>query len=113
MGAERICALRPLASRIEVDAALNAIRETITLAEEKQVTWSFSGLEDPSETVAILRIQNAALDSNVLLEIARVCNQALFVRSALQPDKDDAPTLWRQVEHIPPTLLAAVDEINK
>jgi DNA mismatch repair protein MutS2 len=113
MGAERIRMSRPLASRIELDTALNVVRETITLAEEKQVTWSFSGLEDPSETVAILRIQNAALEPNSLLEIARVCNQALFARSAIQPEKEIAPTLWQIVEHIPPTLLAAINEITK
>jgi DNA mismatch repair protein MutS2 len=113
MGAERIRASRPLSSRIELDAGLSAIRETIVLTEEKQVSWSFSGLEDPAETVSILRIQNAALDPNALLEIARVCNQALFARSAVQPEKDVAPTLWQIVESVPPTLLGAVNEINK
>jgi len=113
MGAERIRGLQPLASRMELEHALDAVRETISLAEEKQVSWTFSGLEDPSGIVAILRIQNAALDANALLEIARVCNQALFARSAIQPEKEFAPTLWQQVEHIPPTLLGAVNEITK
>ena len=49
MGHERLLDLRPFASRVGLDAALNAIRETIALAEEKQVSWSFSGLEDPSD----------------------------------------------------------------
>ncbi|HEY2847886.1 MAG TPA: hypothetical protein VGI80_08710, partial [Pyrinomonadaceae bacterium] len=66
MGAGRIRASQPIKTRIALDAALDAISETITLAEEKQVTWSFSGLDDPSETVAILRIQNAALEPNAL-----------------------------------------------
>ncbi|HEV7701458.1 MAG TPA: Smr/MutS family protein [Pyrinomonadaceae bacterium] len=113
MGAARIRALGPLTSRIELDAALAAIEETITLNEDKQVTWSFSGMEDPTGSVAILRIQNAALEPNSLLEIARVCSAALFARSAIQPEKESVPTLWQLVEHIPPTLLAAVNEINK
>ena len=49
MGVERFALLRPLANRRELDTALTAITETIVLNEEKQVSWSFSGLEDPSE----------------------------------------------------------------
>ncbi len=48
-----------------------------------------------------------------MLEIARVCTQALFARSSIQPEKEAAPTLWQIVEHIPPTLLAVIDQINK
>ncbi|MBP9663527.1 MAG: endonuclease MutS2 [Pyrinomonadaceae bacterium] len=113
MGRDRIISLRPLVSRLELDNALQAVSEAITLAEEKQVTWSFSGLEDPSEPLAILRIENAALEPTALLDIARVCTQALFARSAIQPEKDVAPTVWQIVEHIPPSLLAVTGQINK
>src|SRR4051794_39151727 len=113
MGRERIFALEPMLSRLELDNSLRAINETIALAEEKQVTWSFSGLEDPSDAVAILKIKNATLEPNLLLEISRVCNQALFARSSLQPEKEFAPTLWQTVENIPPTLFAALEKINK
>src|SRR3954471_1298014 len=113
MGRERIFALGPISSRLELDNSLRAINETIVLAEEKQVTWSFSGLEDPSDAVAILKIKNATLEPNLLLEISRVCNQALFVRSSIQPEKEFAPTLWQAVENIPPTLFAALEKINK
>jgi len=112
MGAERIASVRPFTSRVELAGALSAVDETVGLVE-KQVSWSFSGLEDPTEAVSILRIENAALEPNVLLEIARVCNQALFARSSIQPDKDSAPTVWAIVEPIPPTLLAVIDQINK
>ncbi|MFN0279940.1 MAG: endonuclease MutS2 [Pyrinomonadaceae bacterium] len=113
MGVERFAHLRPLTDRRELDAALTAITETIFLREERQVSWSFSGLEDPSDAVAILRIQNTALDPNLMLEIVRVCNQALFARSSIQPEKTDAPTLWQIVENISPSLLAVIDQINK
>src|ERR1035437_8872871 len=113
MGAQRLRALRPLNSRLELDNALAAITETISLNEEKQVSWSFSGLEDPTEAVATLRIQNATLDPHLMLLVTRVCNQALCARPAIQPEKEKAPTLWSIVEHIPPTLLAVIGEINK
>jgi DNA mismatch repair protein MutS2 len=112
MGADRIRALRPMSARRELDQALAAVDEMLALAE-KQVSWSFSGLDDPGEAVAILKIENAALEPNTLLEIARVCKQALFARSAMQSEKDAAPTVWAFVENIPPTLLAVINEINK
>ncbi len=113
MGAERFAKLAPITNRRELDDALSAITESILLNEEHQITWSFSGLEDPSEAIAILRIQNAALEPNLIIEIARVCTQALFVRSSMQPAKNDVPTLWQIVENIPPTLLAVIDRVNK
>ena len=113
MGEERFAVLRPKTSRIEVELDLAAVSETIVLNEEKQVSWSFSGLEDPSDAVAILRIKNSTLDPNLLLEVSRVCNQALFARSSIQPEKETAPVLWQIVENIPPSLLAAIEKINK
>src|SRR5258707_3001533 len=113
MGVERFARLRPLASRRELDDALAAITETIVLNEEKQVSWSFSGLEDPSDAVAILKIQNASLEPNRMLETARVCSQALFARSSIQPEKEVAPTLWQLVENISPNLLSVINDINK
>jgi len=113
MGENRFADLRPLTSRLELEKNLQAIAETILLNEEKQVSWSFSGLEDPSDAVAILRIKGATLEPTLMLEVSRVCNQALFARSAVQPEKEFAPVLWQIVEHIPPTLFAAIDRINK
>src|SRR5258705_4227111 len=108
MGESRFADSRRMTSRAELKQDLAAISETILLREEKQVTWSFSGLHDPSNAVAILRIKNATLEPTLLLEISRVCSQAIFARSSIQPEKEFAPTLWRAVESIPPTLLAAI-----
>ena len=113
MGQARFAGLRPLSNRADLDRSLSEIAETISLNEEKQVTWSFSGLEDPSDAIAILKIRNATLEPHLLLEVTRVCNQALFARSSLQPEKEFVPFLWNIVEHIPPTLLAAIEKINK
>src|SRR6185436_3836875 len=88
MGIDRFAELRPLISRAELERSLAAISETVLLSEEKQVSWSFSGLQDPSDAVAILKIQNATLEPTLLLEISRVCNQALFARSSIQPEKE-------------------------
>ena len=113
MGRARFDGLRPLTNRVELDKQLKAVSETIFINEEKRVSWSFSGLQDPSDAVAILKIKGATLEPTTLLEITRVCNQALFARSAIQPEKDFAPTLWQMVENIPPTLFEVITRINK
>jgi DNA mismatch repair protein MutS2 len=113
MGRTRLENLRPLTSRIDLERDLAAISETILLNEEKQASWSFSGLEDPTDALAILRIKNATLEPHLLLEVTRVCNQSLFARSAIAPEKEFAPVLWQIVENIPPTLFAAIERINK
>ncbi len=97
MGELRFADLRPMTNRQQLERSLAAIAETVVLNEEKQVRWSFSGLQDPSDAVAILKIKNATLEPTLLLEIARVCNQALFARSSIQPEKDSAPVLWQIV----------------
>ena len=113
MGEERFAELRPYTDQTALERALAAVTETIRLNEEKQVSWSFSGLQDPSDAVAILKIRNATLEPNLLLEVTRVCNQALFARSLVQPEREFAPAIWSIVEVIPPSLLGALDRINK
>ncbi len=113
MGMARFDELRPLTSRIELERDLAAVSETISLNEEKQVSWNFSGLEDPSDAVAILKIKNATLEPVSLLEITRLCNQALFARSVISPEREISPNLWRIVEHIPKSLFDVLAQINK
>ena len=113
MGRRRVLNLRPRRERRALETDLRAVAETIFLGEEKQVSWTFAELDDPKDALAILRIRNATLEPHTLLEITRLCNQALFARSAIQPEKADAPTLWQTVENLPPTLFAAIERINK
>lgn len=113
MGELRFAELRPHSSRVLLDRDLAAISETITLNEEKQISWTFSELADPSEAIAILKIKNAALEPLKMLELAAVCTQAIFARSLMQPEKENAPTLWSIVENISATLMAAVGNVTK
>ena len=113
MGKARLEELRPLTSKLELERDLRAVSETIVLNEEKQVSWRFDELFEPSDVVAILRIKGAALEPFALLEITRLCSQALFARSAIQPEKETAPTLWQIIENLPPTLYEAITRINK
>jgi DNA mismatch repair protein MutS2 len=113
MGAARLRALKPLTSRLELERDLRAVTETIFLNEERQTAWRFSDVFEPENAIAVLRIRNATLEPHALLETARLCNQALFARSIIAPERENAPTLWTIVENLPPQLFAALEKINK
>lgn len=113
MGIDRIAELRPLKSIKALDRELQAVSETVLLNEEKQVSWYFSEFADPQDALAILRIRNATLEPTILLELTKLCTQALFARSLIQPEKETAPVIWQVVENLPKSLLAAVERINK
>ncbi len=112
-GRARFDELLPIESSRELDARLGHVRETIALNEEKQVSWSFSGLEDPSEAIAVLRIRGSVLEAHAMLEVVRVCNQALFAKSAVSPEREFAPAIWSLVEPIPGSLFQTIAEVNK
>ncbi len=112
MGKSRLENLQPLTSRLELERDLRAVAETFELSE-RQVSWRFSELADPTDAIAVLKIKNATLYPTTLLEITRLCNQALFARSVISPEKDFAPTLWQTVENIPKTLFDVLGRINK
>lgn len=113
MAIDRFADLRPHTNRNLLVRDLRAISETALLKEEKQVSWYFSGIADPADAVAILKIKNAALEPMILLELTKLCTQALFAQSMLRPEKEFAPVLWQVVENLPKNLLAAVEKINK
>ncbi len=113
MGRARFESLMPSTSRTELERDLARVADVIRLNEEKQVTWSFSGLEDPTDAIAVLRIRNAVLEPHRMLELTRVCNQALFARSAIAPEKEFAPQIWDVVEMIPTSLLQTVAGVTK
>src|SRR5919199_418291 len=74
-GRARAGALAPLSSLAEVRRSLAAVSESLEL-RRRGARWSFSELADPSERVARLKIEGAALDPLSLLELARLCDQA-------------------------------------
>ncbi len=103
VGRARAEALEPLASVEEVRRALRAVSECVEL-RARGARWSFSELSDPAEALARLRIEGAILDPLVLLELARLCEQAADARAAVAAERDAAPVLWEVVEGLPRTL---------
>lgn len=110
VGRARVAALAPLADLTELRRELIAVSECVTL-RNRGVGWSFSEFADPSETIGHLRIEGSALDATAILELARLCEQALSARAAIFAEKETAPVLWQLVERLPRdlnTLIARV-----
>ena len=103
VGRARAEALEPLASTEEVRRALRAVSECVEL-RARGARWSFSELSDPAEAIARLRIEGTILDPLVLLELARLCEQAADARAAVAAEREAAPVLWEVVEQLPRTL---------
>lgn len=103
----------PFTSRLELDRSLAAVAETLRLSEEKNLFWTFSGIEDPQDPLAILRIENAALDAASLTAIASLCSQALAARSLIEGEKESCPTLFHIVSAFTPRLSSAIAEISR
>lgn len=103
VGRARAEALAPLSSAEEVRRALRAVSECVEL-RARGARWSFSELSDPAEAIARLRIEGTILDPLVLLELARLCEQAADARAAVAAEREAAPVLWEVVEGLPRTL---------
>ncbi len=103
MGRAHIAALTPVGGIEELRRELSALSECVSL-RNRGVNWSFSEFADPAETISRLRIEGNSLDALAILEMARLCEQALSARSAILAERDEAPVLWQLVENLPRDL---------
>src|SRR5512132_3602543 len=92
MGSVRIDELGPLEDPNELTRALAATAECVQL-RKRGVRWSFSGLGDPSEAIGRLRVEGASLGAVAILELARLCEQAMSARASILAERDTSPVL--------------------
>ncbi|HEV2859778.1 MAG TPA: endonuclease MutS2 [Pyrinomonadaceae bacterium] len=111
MGRARVEALAPLGSAAEVRRALRAVSECADL-RARGARWNFSDLADPSEALARLRIEGTILEPLVLLELARLCEQAADARASVATEREAAPVLWEVVESLPRTLPSLAARVS-
>ncbi len=76
------------------------------------VKWWFSGLTDPAEAIGRLRVEGASLDPVAILQLARLCEQALSARAAIRAERESAPALWQLVENLPRDLNSLVARVT-
>ena len=103
LGAKQLENLQPLADRTELQRNLGAVAECVAL-RERGAGFSFADVAEPRDSLAILRIENAALDPLAMLELSNLIEQALSARLIVLSEKQEAPTLAAIVENVPREL---------
>src|SRR5215510_3536026 len=75
-GRARIARIEPLENLPALQRELASLSECVGL-RNRGVIWSFTDLMDPDESIGLLRVEGSALGPNAILELARLCEQAL------------------------------------
>ena len=111
MGQALIDALVPFEDLQGLDVALHAVAEAVEM-RKRGLTWSFSELSDPSDALALLNIEGASVPSLAMLELARLCDQALAARAVIIAERNACPVLWAIVESLPRELHSLTARIT-
>lgn len=110
-GQRRVETLVPLDNAAELRRELAALAECVTL-RSRGVRWAFSGLTDPGEAIARLRVEGASLDPLSILQTVRLCDQAMSARAAILAERESATVLWQLVENLPRDLNILVARVT-
>lgn len=111
MGHARVDALVPFDEVESLRRSLRAVAECVEL-RQRGATWSFSELQDPTESLARLRIEGATLEPLAILELARLCEQALDARAAINAERAACPVLWDIVVELPRELHSLAARVS-
>jgi DNA mismatch repair protein MutS2 len=103
MGQARIAGLRPLDNRVELEQQLAAVSECVAL-RKRGGTLTFSELEDPSEKLALLRVEGTILEPPAMLEIKSLSDHAMSARASILAEREVSPVLWSVVSSLPVEL---------
>jgi len=110
-GQRRVETLTPFDEFTDLRRELSAVAECVSL-RGRGVRWVFSGLTDPGEAIARLRVEGASLDPLSILQTARLCDQAMSARAAILAERENAPVLWQLVENLPRDLNTIVARVT-
>lgn len=110
-GQRRVEKLSPVDDAGQLRHELSALAECVRL-RSRGVNWSFSEIADPAETIARLGVEGATLDSSAILQMARLCEQAMSARAAILAEREHVSMLWQLVEKLPRDLNSLVARIT-
>src|SRR5437763_2359146 len=111
MGRARADSLAPLDDLASLRRELSALAECIEL-RRRGVVWSFTEMTDPEEAIARLHIEGTTLEPLTILELGRLCEQALAARAALLAEREVHPVLWENVEGLPRELHSLAARVS-
>jgi DNA mismatch repair protein MutS2 len=111
MGRERVDALSPVNDLLTLRRELRAVAESVEL-RRRGVHWSFTEMADPAEALSRLKIEGATLEPLAILELGRLCEQALSARAAIISEREACPVLWAMAENLPRELHSLAARIS-
>ncbi|MGH9969305.1 MAG: endonuclease MutS2 [Pyrinomonadaceae bacterium] len=111
MGRARVDEIAPLDDLVELNKTLSAVAECVQL-RKRGVTWSFNGLSDPAEAIARLRVEGTALEPLAMLELVRLCEQAMSARASVIAEYETSPVLSEVVSGLPRELNSLIARIS-
>jgi DNA mismatch repair protein MutS2 len=111
MGRERVDALSPVDDLLRLRRELRAVAESVEL-RRRGVHWSFTEMVDPAEALSRLKIEGATLEPLAILELGRLCEQALSARAAIMSEREACPVLWATAENLPRELHSLAARIS-
>ncbi len=111
MGRARGDALAPIDDLSKLRRELSAVAECVEL-RRRGVYWSFTEMADPAEALARLRIEGATLEPLTILDLARLCEQALAARALVMTEREACPVLWESIEHLPRELHSVIARVH-
>lgn len=111
MGQARADEIAPLDDFDELQKALSAVAECVQL-RKRGVTWSFSDLGDPAEVIARLRVEGTVLEPVAMLELSRLCEQAMSARASVIAERETSPVLSEVVAGLPRELNSLTARIS-
>ena len=109
LGRARVDGLEPADDLRRLQSSLRALTEILEL-RQRGTRLSFDGIADPTDSISRLRIEGTALDPLAILDLARLCEQAMDARAAIVAERDQAPALFEIIAELPAELkkLAAL-----
>lgn len=110
MGRARVHLLAPLDDPTQLREALAAVAECVRL-RKRGGTWSFSEISDPVEAIARLRVQGTTLEPTAILQLARLCDQAMSARAAILAERETSPVLSEIVAGLPRELNSLASRV--
>ena len=110
IGRLRVSKLGPVSDFNELQTELAAASECSNL-RKRGIRWSFADLNDPTEAIGRLRVAGTALDPVTILDLTRLCSQALSARASIIVERDESPVLLEIVAGLPRELNSVVARV--
>lgn len=105
--------IHPISDRKLLEKSHAETAEAEFLKSEKQVEWSFAGLEDVNPLLALLGIRGSVAEPQMLIAAANFCEKAVAARSAIASERENVPNLWQIAVKIDSKLAVVTETIRR